>query len=129
MSRAVPRQTSEHAFTLVEVLAALALAALILPVAMRGVSLALAAADHAKRQVHAAALAEAKLAELVLTGDWQGADLSGDFGEDSPGYAWTAVVTDWDTETLRRLDVHVSWKAAGRDRLVALATLVRVEAE
>jgi len=117
------------AFTLVEVLAALVLAAIILPVAMRGISLALAAADHAKRQVEAATFAETKLHELVLTNAWQEANLSGDFGEDVPDYTWKAEVGDWQEGTLRRLDVSVSWLARGATRSVTLSTLVRTESE
>jgi len=127
-----PRNRSwvcRRAFTLVEVLAALTLAAIILPVAMQGVSLALAAADHAKRQVEAASLAEAKLAELVLTSSWQEADLSGDFGDEHPGYTWTAEVENWDESALQCLDVHVFWEARNTKRSVTLTTLVRAESE
>jgi len=123
------RLRSRRAFTLVEVLAALTLAAVILPVAMRGVSLALAAASHARRQAQAVTLAEAKQSELVVTDGWQSGSLSGDFGEDCPDFTWTAEASEWDSATLRRLDVHVSWKSANRDRLVTLTTLVRTESE
>lgn len=118
-----------NGFTLVEVLAALTLAAIILPVAMRGISLALSAADHAKRQAEAVNLAEAKLSELTVTGEWQSANLSGGFGEDNPEYTWAAEVSEFDTASLRRLDVRVFWKALGRDRVVTLNTLVRMEGE
>ena len=48
----------QAAFTLVEVLATLALIAIVLPVAMNGISLATAAAGVAKQQMEAASLAE-----------------------------------------------------------------------
>ena len=48
-------------FTLVEVLASLALVAVILPVAMEGVSLAVGAAGLARDRIEAASLAETKL--------------------------------------------------------------------
>ena len=121
LERATPR-----AFTLVEVLAALTLVAIILPVAMRGVSLATSAAGHARRQMEAVSLAEAKLAELVTTGAWQDADLSGDFGDDHPDYRWSADVTDWEGALLRQMDVQVSWMERGAERSVALTTLVYV---
>ena len=112
------------AFTLVEVLATLVLAAIILPVAMRGISLATAAAGEARRQMEAASLAEAKLAELRVTGGWQGADLSGDCGPDSPEYRWTADVRDWEGTTIRQLAVRVEWTARETQRAVTLTTLV-----
>jgi general secretion pathway protein I len=124
-----PLHAPRRAFTLVEALATLVLVAIVLPVAMRGVSLALAAAGHARRQVEAAALAEAKLNDLVVTSAWRDADLSGDFGDDHPGYTWSAEVTERDEASLRQLDVRVAWISRGAERSVTLSTLVRVETE
>jgi len=115
------------AFTLVEVLAALTLAAVILPVAMRGISLATAAAGNAKRQMEAASLAEAKLAELRVSGEWQGAELSGDCGTDWPDYRWAAGVAEWDGASLHQLSVRVEWTARSTTHAVTLTTLVRQE--
>jgi len=112
------------AFTLIEVLAALVLTAIILPVAMSGISLALSTAENAALQTEAAALAQTKMAEIVATGDWQNASLSGDFGTERPEFRWTSVVDDWQGTTLRQLDVEVSWTRRGRDRSVVLSTLI-----
>ena len=112
------------AFTLVEVLVALVLVAIILPVAMRGVSLATAAAGESKRKLEAASLAERKLAELVATGEWQGANLSGDCGPERPDYRWTAQTDEWVDPSLRQLTVRIEWTARGRQRDIALTTLV-----
>lgn len=119
------------AFTLVEVLAALVLVAIILPVAMRGISLATAAAGEARRQTEAGSLAEAKLNELLATGGWQGSDLAGDFRPDWPDYQWAAELLQWEgagsqtaTPSLRQLSVSVAWTSRGRPRAVTLTTLV-----
>ena len=114
----------QRAFTLVEVLATLALVAIILPVAMEGISLATTMAGVAKQKMEAASLAETTLAELLATGAWQNGDLSGDFGPEQPQYHWIAEVRDWEGTTLRRMDVHVQWTARGRERSVTLTTLV-----
>ncbi|MHC4712036.1 MAG: type II secretion system protein [Planctomycetota bacterium] len=124
MRRALTRPRSNAAFTLVEVLATLALVAIILPVAMRGISLASGAAAEARRRMEAASLAEARLAELLATGDWQGTDLSGDFAPDWPLYRWRADVNDWEQGDLREITVYVEWTARGTERVVALTTLV-----
>jgi len=124
MNRFSPSRPRRAAFTLVEVLAALMLAAIVLPVAMRGISLATAAAGQAKRQMEAVSLAEATLAELLATGEWQSANLSGDFGEEWPDYRWAADVTDWEGTVLRQLAVRVEWTARERLRVVTLTTLV-----
>ena len=112
------------AFTLVEVLAALVLVAIILPVAMRGISLATMAAANAKHRMEAASLAEAKLAELSVCSDCRLADLSGDCGPDWPAYRWAAELGDWEGSTLRQLTVSVYWTASGSERAVALTTLI-----
>ena len=112
------------AFTLVEVLAALMLAAIVLPIAMRGISLATSAAGTARRQMEAASLAEAKLAELIATGEWQGSNLSGDCGDAWPEYRWSAEVIESSETALHQLDVHIEWTARGHARDVVLSTLV-----
>jgi len=124
MTRPLPSGKQRMAFTLVEVLAALMLVAIVLPVAMRGISLATSAAGKAKRQMEAASLAEAKLAELIATGEWQSSDLSGDFGEEWPQYSWSAEVSESDETVLRQLDIRVEWTARGHTRDVVLTTLV-----
>ena len=113
-----------EAFTLVETLATLTLVAIILPVAMRGISLATSAASLARRQAEAGSLAEAKLNEMIATDAWQTANLSGDFGLDGPDYRWSADVRDWQGATLRQLSVSVTWTARGKPRAVTLSTLV-----
>jgi prepilin-type N-terminal cleavage/methylation domain-containing protein len=111
-------------FTLVEILATLALVAIILPVAMSGISLALRVADESRRQTEATALAQSKMAQIVAYGEWQTSSLAGDFSPDWPDYRWTAQVSDWQGQTLRQLDVQVFWNLRGRDRSVTLSTLV-----
>lgn len=111
-------------FTLVEVLATLLLAAIILPVAMRGASLATAAAGSARHQMEAVALAEATLSNLVATGEWQGGELSGDYAPDWPEYRWAAEVENWDDTTLQQLSVSVEWTAGNGTHRVTLTTLV-----
>src|SRR5688500_7535196 len=63
----VPLSPRRHhrGFTLAEVLATLVLVGLVLPAVMKGISLALAASDDARRRVEAVGLAENKLTELT----------------------------------------------------------------
>ena len=110
-------------FTLVEVLASMALVAIILPVAMKGVSLALQAAALARQRSVAASLAQTELDELVATSAWEDSSLEGDF-PDHPGYRWTADVTERESTTLLQVEVSVLWQAHGQERYVTLDTLV-----
>src|SRR5688572_780238 len=85
-----PMKTSSNrgGFTLVEVLAAMVLMGIVLPVAMRGVSLAVAAAGHARHLSEASSLAETKLNELLLVDIASAAGASGDFAPEHPEYQW-----------------------------------------
>jgi prepilin-type N-terminal cleavage/methylation domain-containing protein len=127
----MPSQTSRRvrnrrAFTIVEVLATLTLAAIILPVAVNGILLCLETASHARQQARAASLAQSVMAELVTADDLYDAEMEGDFGEDLPGYSWAAQVGEWEDPRLVQLDVAVRWTRRGRQRNVVLSTLVYV---
>ena len=119
------------AFTLIEALVAIAIIAAVLPILMSGISIATRAATLAKQRNLATSLAESKLNEIIATNDWQTGGLSGDFGDDAPGYTWSANVTqysdpDLTTQDLQQIDLTVSWKSRSTTREVVLSTLVFV---
>jgi prepilin-type N-terminal cleavage/methylation domain-containing protein len=115
---------ARRGFTLVEVLATIVLMAIVLPVAMHGVSLCLASAQAARQRTEAAGLAESKLNELLATGDWQYGLLSGDFGEAWPQYKWSGSAGAWEDASLQELSVRVYWTSRGQEREVVVTTLV-----
>ena len=111
--------------TLVEVLATIVMMGIILPAAMHGISLATAASLEARRRSEAAALAEAKLSEILATGDWQFGSASGDFGEAWPDYRWGSSATSWASDaTMMEVYVRVTWTSRTLEREVVLTTLV-----
>ena len=110
-------------FTLIEVLATLVLVAIVLPVAMKGISLSLGAAVYAKTSVQAAHLADAKLNELVALGQLTTGTSSGDFGSDYPDYHWTLQAVQAD-DTLIEVAIEVAWPWRGTERSVTLNTLL-----
>jgi prepilin-type N-terminal cleavage/methylation domain-containing protein len=113
---------NSRGFTLVEVLATLVLMGIVLPVAMRGISIALAAADTARHTSEATSLAEEKLNELVTSGTWSSGG-SGDFGTAWPGYSWTAQTAD-QPYNLTQLTLTVAWNQRGGPRSLSLTTFV-----
>ncbi len=119
-----PARGAGRGFTVIEVLATLALAGIVLPVATRGILLCLATAAHTESHATAVALAQTKLDELVATGQWYDQEMQGDFGEESPAYTWAAIVADWEDPRLVQLDVAVMWTRRGQDREVVLSTLI-----
>jgi general secretion pathway protein I len=127
-------------FTLIEVLAALMLIAIVLPASMKGIALSSSAATTARRRTEAAGLAEGKLQEIIAASQWQNtSNLSGDFGTDWPDYTWQATVTPWTQSatysaassstnstadsTLQQIDLRVIWKARGREDSLTISTL------
>ncbi len=111
-------------FTIIEVLAALMLVAIILPAAVHGTLLCMDTAAHASMQARAASLAQAKLSELAATGQFEEAMLTGDFGEQWPEFEWMAIAEPWEDARLVQLDVAVVWIRRGREYDVMMSTLI-----
>lgn len=109
-------------FTLAEVLVTMALLAVVVPAAMQGMSLCLDTGDRARLREQASSLAQGKLAELCAAGQYQQANVEGDFGTDWPKYRWQAAISSYDA-TLRQVSVTVSWDRAGREHTLTLTSL------
>jgi len=124
-----PKSDRSPAFTLVEVLATLVLIAIVVPVAMQGVTLATRMASHSRKQIQASCLAKSKLSELVVSDDWQNAARSGTFGKDWPDYEWTLESSNCKVESVYELEVRVSWAGpvSVENRSVMMSTLIYAE--
>lgn len=113
-------------FTLAEVLVAVLVAAVVIPVALRALMTVamLDEADTYRRR--AASLADLKLREIVVTGEWADPENNGDFGEDYPGYTWELASDEWTAgeALLRRLDLSVQGPGRFGPTTVTLTTLV-----
>jgi general secretion pathway protein I len=118
------RASRRRGLTLIEVLATIVLMGIVLPAAMQGISQCVRAASTARQKSEAAGLAEAKLNELIATGDWQFGAASGDFGDLGPEYHWKAGTSAFSDPTLQQLSVQVFWNSRGEQRDVTLTTLV-----
>ena len=116
------RARASGAFTLVEVLATMALAAIVLPPVMEGISLCLTTGLTARRQSQASSLAQGKLAELCASKQLQETNLQGDFGLDWPEYRWQAAVSNFEA-TVRQISVTVRWTHRQGERSLTLTSL------
>jgi general secretion pathway protein I len=116
MRSIIAKNSATKGFTLLEVMIAVGLIAIALTTLLASQSQSVSFANSAKFETMAALLAQSKMSELVM----QGADTvsgdSGDFGEDYPGYAWEATVSDFSiegagtiTDYLKQLDLTVTW--------------------
>ena len=111
-------------FTFAETLAAMLFVAIVIPVAMEGITIANKAGTVANRKWEAAQLADNLLNEMVITDDWRYGSSEGDFGEDWPGYKWTLEDSAWEDDSMRVVTVIVYYKVQEKEYSVSLSTLV-----
>lgn len=120
--------TSEAAFTLAEVLAALVFMAILIPVALEALSIATRAGEVAARKGEAALVAERVLNENVVTTNWNKSVQSGSIRQGAREFRWTLHNDPWTEDAtqsaMRQLSVEVSYTAQGRDYSVRMSTLV-----
>ncbi len=120
-----PLPLRQGGFTLAEVLAALLFMAIVIPVALQGLRVASRAGSVSERKAVGARLAERKLNELLVTGQWQSASQKGEVREGSQIYSWQLQSQPWSEDaTMRELTVVVSVPVQGRDYEVRVSTLV-----
>lgn len=119
-------------FTLVEVLAALLLVAVVLPVMMGAINTATHVGGLAQDRTEAAVLGENRLNEIIIDESWQFGDDSGEFqiDADDPGvsrYTWELRVEPWQDPSVRKLTMTVRWERRGRAQSITLTTAVHDE--
>ena len=103
-------------FTLLEVMIAVAIMAIALTTLLGSQSQSVFFANSAKFETMAALLAQSKMSEITIQAADSLSSDSGDFGEDYPGYAWEATVSDVSIEGLdaisdylKQIDLAVTW--------------------
>ena len=112
-------------FTLAEVLAALLFMAIVIPVAVQGLRIASRAGTVSERKAVAAWLADSKLNELIVTGQWQSSAQKGTIDEGWQRYSWTLQLEPWAEDgAMRLVTVRASVPVQGQDYDVQVSTLV-----
>ena len=111
------------AFTLAEVLAALAFMAIVLPAAVEGLRIANRAGQVGQRKATAARIADRVLNELVVTGQWR-SSRGGTVQEAESDYRWVLNSAPWSESTMRLLTVQVLVPVQGKEYDVQVSTLV-----
>lgn len=121
-------RTNSHGFTFIEILATMVFMAIAIPAIIEGLTLANRAGLVAQRKRVAAQLVDARLSELIVTGQWHNGNQSGNFGADHPGYRWAVKSAAWQDQlgllTMSQVSVQVWYTVQGREYEVHLATLV-----
>ena len=110
------------AFTLLELIVAIAIMAIalfgVMQVVTQGINSSISSRDRAR----AVELAELKLTELRLDPALEPGVTDGDFGDEQPGWSWSSEVMETELEGLLRLRITVSWQHGGQDRSVEVET-------
>ena len=122
---AVPdRASARRAFTLVEVMAALLMMAIIIPVAMEGMSIATRAGVLGQRKATAMRVAERLLNELIAEGQTQQSSASGTVVEGSLSFPWTMRLENWPEDAMQQMTVTVQFTVQGDLYDISTTTLV-----
>jgi prepilin-type N-terminal cleavage/methylation domain-containing protein len=114
-------------FTLAEVLAALLLLAIVIPVALEGLRVASLAGEVGQRKMIAARIGNKVLNELKVTGQLQNTGQTGVVQDHGLNYRWTVKNQSWTEDTLSQMilaTLTVNFTAQGRNYDVRLSTLV-----
>jgi type II secretory pathway pseudopilin PulG len=120
------RPTSQRAFTLAEVLAALLFMAILIPVTMQGVSVASRAGILGQRRAAAMRIAERVLDEQILSGQMATATPYGTIAEGDVTYNWTMRSDPWPEDimiTMNVVTVRVEFTVQGNTYEAAVSTL------
>src|SRR5437667_1169238 len=115
------------AFTLAEVLAAMVFMAILIPVALEGLSIASRAGEVAARKSEAALVAERILNETVVTTNWNKGSQSGTLRQGIREFRWKLRNDPWNQDAnqsaMRLLSVEVAFDTQGHDYTVRMSTL------
>ena len=111
------------AFTLAEVLAAMAFLAILIPVIAECLSIASRAGDVAERKTEAVRVADRILNESIVTTNWNQSSQGGTVNEGIREFDWTLQNEPWNQEPIRLLTVEVKYKVQGKDYSVKLSTI------
>jgi prepilin-type N-terminal cleavage/methylation domain-containing protein len=114
-------------FTLAEVLAALLLLAIVIPVALQGLRVASTAGEVAQRKMIASRIGNKVLNELKVTGQLQNTGQAGVVQDHGLNYRWTVKNQAWTEDNLSQMiqaTVTVTYPVQGKNYDVKLTTLV-----
>ncbi len=103
--------------------------AIILPVAVKGLTLINNLARTSSDRAIALSLAESKLAEIIVDEDWGNGYAEGDFEdfEYLERYHWNLISTD--TSSVKKLELTVKWTSREVEKTLTLTTMVEPEEE
>ncbi|QQE11303.1 prepilin-type N-terminal cleavage/methylation domain-containing protein [Planctomycetota bacterium] len=116
---------AHHGFTLMEVLAALLLVALVLPTAMGGLSHVMTRLRISEKALLANRLAESQLQLLILEDEQTAFTSSGDFTDEGyPEIQWESDIQDWQDDIVQEVTLTVTYLDRSQSKNIQLSTLI-----
>lgn len=97
--------------------------AIVIPVAMQGMSIASRAGILGQRKAAAMRVAERMLNELLITGEMNQTTSSGTLLDGDTTYPWTMQTEPWTEDTMTQVTVKVTFSIQGNDYEVSASTL------
>lgn len=120
---------AQAGFTLAEVLAAMLFMAIVIPVALSGLSVASRAGEVAARKSDAALIAERILNENLVTTNWDKTVQNGVARQGQVDFNWSLRAEPWTEDPyqndMRLLSVEVKFTAQGTECSVRMSTLAQ----
>lgn len=114
----------QRGFTLVEVLASMLLMAIVIPVAMEGMSVASRVGILGQRKAAAMRVAERVLNELIVEQQTQQNSSTGTTVDGDTTYPWSMRVENWPEDAMQQLTVTVIFTVQGNNYDVSVTTLL-----
>jgi type II secretory pathway pseudopilin PulG len=118
-----PTDAARGAFTLAEVLAAMLVMAIVIPVALQGLGVASRAGLAGTRKAAAMRVAERVLNEQFVTGQLSQSSTGGSTTEGDTTYQWTLESANWPQDAMTQVTVQVTFTVQGHDYAVSASTL------
>lgn len=126
MTRFAPRasvRAARRGFSLIEVLAALLIFSVAIMAILEGQSQSLAIQSSLMDRFRAQTLAENRLEEILLEGDFFEGEEEGEYEGEDARFTWATSILETTTVGLVEIVVSVRWRERGSEREVRMATL------
>ena len=112
------------AFTLVEMLAAMAFMAIVIPVTMQGLQVANRAGVVAQRKAAATRVLDSLLSEYTANVQNSSATQKGVVSEGQIDYSWNIRLDTWKEDNMRLVTAEVTYPVQGKNYRVQASTLI-----
>ena len=118
----IARGKGQRGFTLLEIVVALTIAAIALPVLLRAFSEGTKKHSLIENRTTALYLLKLRMSEIEMLGDIEMGSEEDTFGDSR--FAWASEVEETEIEGLYAVTVTVNWQERGRERTVELTTYI-----